>query len=87
MLYQLSYFRILCDFTYLWLVDISRLKTQTSSWAVMDSNHRRLAPAELQSAPFGHSGNCPLGRPDCSVSAFVNAKVQKNFCLCNYLPI
>ena len=27
MLYQLSYFRILCDFTYLWLVDISRLKT------------------------------------------------------------
>ncbi len=26
MLYQLSYFRILCDFTYLWLVDISRLK-------------------------------------------------------------
>ena len=29
-------------------------------WAVMDSNHRRRTPAELQSAPFGHSGNCPL---------------------------
>ena len=29
-------------------------------WAVMDSNHRRRKPAELQSAPFGHSGNCPL---------------------------
>ena len=28
-------------------------------WAVMDSNHRRRKPAELQSAPFGHSGNCP----------------------------
>ena len=29
-------------------------------WAVMDSNHRRRKPAELQSAPFGHSGNCPF---------------------------
>ena len=28
-------------------------------WAVMDSNHRRRQPAELQSAPFVHSGNCP----------------------------
>ncbi len=25
----------------------------------MDSNHRRYQPADLQSAPFGHSGNCP----------------------------
>ena len=29
------------------------------SWAVMDSNHRSRKTAELQSAPFGHSGNCP----------------------------
>lgn len=29
-------------------------------WAVMDSNHRRPKPADLQSAPFDHSGNCPL---------------------------
>ncbi len=29
-------------------------------WAVMDSNHRRRTPAELQSAPFVHSGNCPF---------------------------
>ena len=28
-------------------------------WAVMDSNHRRRKPAELQSAPFVHSGNYP----------------------------
>ena len=28
-------------------------------WAEMDSNHRRRAPADLQSAPFGHSGICP----------------------------
>ena len=29
-------------------------------WAQMDSNHRRRKPADLQSAPFGHSGICPL---------------------------
>ena len=29
-------------------------------WVVMDSNHRRQEPADLQSAPFGHSGNHPL---------------------------
>ena len=30
------------------------------TWAKMDSNHRRRKPADLQSAPFGHSGICPL---------------------------
>ncbi len=49
MLYQLSYFRKKMNFNY------SLVK-----WAVMDSNHRRRKPAELQSAPFGHSGNCPF---------------------------
>ena len=29
-------------------------------WAKMDSNHRRRMPADLQSAPFGHSGICPF---------------------------
>ena len=28
-------------------------------WAKMDSNHRSRKTADLQSAPFGHSGNCP----------------------------
>ena len=32
-------------------------------WEVMDSNHRRRKPADLQSAPFGHSGNFPCLRP------------------------
>ena len=31
-----------------------------SQWARMDSNHRRHKPADLQSAPFGHSGICPF---------------------------
>ncbi len=29
------------------------------TWAKMDSNHRRYKPADLQSAPFGHSGIRP----------------------------
>ena len=29
-------------------------------WAKMDSNHRRYKPADLQSAPFGHSGIRPF---------------------------
>ena len=32
------------------------------AWAKMDSNHRRRKPADLQSAPFGHSGICPFRR-------------------------
>ena len=30
-----------------------------SWWEKMDSNHRRYKPADLQSAPFGHSGILP----------------------------
>ena len=37
----------------------TELLPQFFLWAKMDSNHRRRKPAELQSAPFGHSGNCP----------------------------
>ena len=29
-------------------------------WVEMDSNHRRRKPADLQSAPFGHSGIHPI---------------------------
>src|SRR3972149_11028164 len=32
---------------------------QPTRWAVKDSNLRRSTPADLQSAPFGHLGNCP----------------------------
>ena len=35
----------------------------------MDSNHRRYKPADLQSAPFGHSGIRPIA----------NAKLTINF--------
>ena len=37
-----------------------RKRISVLSWAVMDSNHRSRKTAELQSAPFGHSGNCPI---------------------------
>ena len=32
-------------------------------WAKMDSNHRRRTSADLQSAPFGHSGIRPKKEP------------------------
>ena len=38
---------------------ISFLFYEWSLWAKMDSNHRRYKPADLQSAPFGHSGIRP----------------------------
>ena len=34
--------------------------TASFKWEEMDSNHRRRAPADLQSAPFGHSGIFPI---------------------------
>ena len=37
-------------------------------WAKMDSNHRRRKPADLQSAPFGHSGICPFAFDSLTVS-------------------
>mgnify|MGYP006874324339 CR=1 FL=1 len=49
MLYQLSYFRKQSPFSFMSEV----------LWAKMDSNHRRYKPADLQSAPFGHSGIRP----------------------------
>ena len=48
-------------------------------WAKMDSNHRRYKPADLQSAPFGHSGIRPCRK---SLSRFDNAKLRKKFGLC-----
>ncbi len=37
----------------------NRDKKPFPEWRVVDSNHRRHKPADLQSAPFGHSGNPP----------------------------
>ena len=54
MLYQLSYFRFLTVF-------LNKKEPEDSPlWEKMDSNHRRCKPADLQSAPFGHSGILPF---------------------------
>ena len=45
------------------LFPLSRRRTQLYWWRGEDSNLRRHKPADLQSAPFGHSGTSPLGRP------------------------
>ena len=53
---------------------------QKHLWAKMDSNHRRRKPADLQSAPFGHSGICP-----CNLKRFIaslRCKVMDYFCNC-----
>ncbi len=67
MLYQLSYFRK--KRTHWSLLyspndaasEICALQSVLSFlWEVMDSNHRKRTLADLQSAPFGHSGNFPI---------------------------
>ena len=37
-------------------------------WAGVDSNHRRLAPTDLQSVPFSHSGTYPYYLFSCQLS-------------------
>ncbi len=37
-----------------------KFKITKELWAVVDSNHRSRKTADLQSAPFGRSGNCPF---------------------------
>ena len=39
----------------LMLYQLSYFRNVKPEWVVMDSNHRRRKPADLQSAPFGHS--------------------------------
>ncbi len=69
MLYQLSYFRK--NIPYRSNSPSCARRPQTTSggfatptgfleWEVMDSNHRRRTPADLQSAPFDRSGNFPF---------------------------
>ena len=62
MLYQLSYFRSLHTPKRGFRCQNASLHAQAMigmEWAKMDSNHRRYKPADLQSAPFGHSGIRP----------------------------
>ena len=57
MLYQLSYFRNLP------LAPKGESLPPSGGrglWAVQDSNLRSRKTAELQSAPVGHFGNCPI---------------------------
>ena len=37
----------------------------------MDSNHRKRKLSELQSDPFGHSGNCPIILSECKGNTFI----------------
>ena len=61
MLYQLSYFRK--NKPHQGSLSMSSSDAcnpdRFIKWEEMDSNHRRRTPADLQSAPFGHSGIFP----------------------------
>ena len=46
----------------------TELLPQCCWWVVMDSNHRSRKTADLQSAPFGRSGNYPLPFKRCKVT-------------------
>ena len=59
MLYQLSYFRMATPSPTIAMIVKPRIGRRLM-WAQMDSNHRRRKPADLQSAPFGHSGIRPI---------------------------
>ena len=62
MLYQLSYFRK--NKPHQGSLSLSSSDVcnpdRFGKWEEMDSNHRRRTPADLQSAPFGHSGIFPI---------------------------
>ena len=63
MLYQLSYFRKNKPHQgslSLSSSDACNPDRFGKKWEEMDSNHRRRTPADLQSAPFGHSGIFPI---------------------------
>ena len=76
MLYQLSYFRFFVSFVRFLHRTHSEINFKNlccfpgdssvglrlNLWEKMDSNHRRYKPADLQSAPFGHSGILPFFR-------------------------
>ena len=52
----------------------------------MDSNHRRYEPADLQSAPFGHSGKPPfqLLKRHKKPSFLLSSRKDRRFlCICN----
>ena len=58
------------------------------SWVLMDSNHRSRKTADLQSAPFGHSGKHPFLKPGAKVQLFFHPckfscrKIKKDMVIC-----
>ncbi len=51
-------------------------------WAKMDSNHRRHKSADLQSAPFGHSGIRPSVNCVANVRQFFNLTKKSSIFFC-----
>jgi hypothetical protein len=61
-------------------------KLPTEKWGRMDSNHRKRKLADLQSAPFGHSGTPPYIQKSCQRTVCVlnwTAKLYSFFVMSN----
>ncbi len=55
-------------------------------WEVMDSNHRRRKPADLQSAPFDRSGNFPYFPPQRGGRCSAESDIPKTSGISNPAP-
>ena len=67
---SISFLWVVMDLSISFLWVVMDLSISFSLCVVMDSNHRRQEPADLQSAPFGHSGNYPLLESECKINTF-----------------
>jgi hypothetical protein len=59
------------SFAKAWLAAVKARTQMRMWWRGLDSNQRRRAPADLQSAPFSHSGT-----PPCAVSSVIIARLS-----------
>ena len=62
------------------LYQLSYARKELKWWRGIDSNNRRLTPADLQSAPFGHSGTTPF-KWSCSQESNLRPTVYKTVAL------
>ncbi len=56
-------------------------------WAKMDSNHRSRKTADLQSAPFGHSGICPYNSLNKRTKIKQYNKLQRSIFVLHFLSL
>ena len=61
------------------LYRLSYFRVLRMKWVLMDSNHRSRKTADLQSAPFGHSGKHPCFNSPVSLVACFESLIKSRF--------